>query len=203
MIGDLATVKEAKEFVQSRMCCGDAPSSFFDMTEDGNQIDMWPRVYKVCGGNIGLLELCASSAKDLGSWEEGIDVVTELAEEGVKSGFKPENFTGKQCRRSPAAWTKEEYKTVLMEIALAKEYKHVVSLEKLEEKVGSRSIRSMVEWNLVTVRVKSSWARDLPSTFFNELGDMRLVTMPSPVDLYFVLKMHDAGELNASSKGKI
>jgi hypothetical protein len=66
-IGDLATIDEAKLFVESLMLCNKAPSSFFDTTADGEEIDMWPRVYEICGGNIGLLERCAMHSKRLKS----------------------------------------------------------------------------------------------------------------------------------------
>jgi hypothetical protein len=33
--------------------------------------EMWERVYDVCGGNPGLLQLCASKAAALRSWELG------------------------------------------------------------------------------------------------------------------------------------
>ncbi|KAG7674784.1 hypothetical protein KSW81_006204 [Nannochloris sp. 'desiccata'] len=153
-IGNLATSDEAKKFVKYRKDCGDAPPDFFDTTKDGKKIDMWPRVYEVCGGNIGLLERCAGYAKDLGSWEEG-----------------------------------------LKEVSMGLE----VSFEKLEDAMGENALSSMVEWNLVALRRKSSWAKDLPVTVFAALNDVMLVTMPSPVDLYFVLKMYETGELDASS----
>ncbi|KAG7674733.1 hypothetical protein KSW81_006159 [Nannochloris sp. 'desiccata'] len=73
-IGDLATIDEAKQFVESLMLCKKAPSSFFDTTENGEQIDMWPRVYEICGGNIGLLERCGEYANDIGSWEAGFEM---------------------------------------------------------------------------------------------------------------------------------
>ncbi|KAH7619785.1 hypothetical protein NADE_008071 [Nannochloris sp. 'desiccata'] len=65
--------------------------------------------------------------------------------------------------------------------------------------MGENALSSMVEWNLVALRRKSSWAKDLPVTVFAALNDVMLVTMPSPVDLYFVLKMYETGELDASS----
>ena len=214
-IGDLADSDEAQAFVESRMRCGNAPSSFFDTTEDGKQIDMWPLVYDVCGGNIGTLESCALSAKELGSWEKGISVVTQVAEDWVKEGFSsenlipedlmkedlsPEELTAKCGRRSlwPAAWTTQDYKTVLREIAVAKY--HAVPLKELITKVSSTSITSMLEWNFVAVRSKSEWAKDLPVAVFEELQGTRLVTMPTPACLYIVKKMHAAGKLNAEPK---
>lgn len=85
----MATSDEAKKFVKYRKDCGDAPPDFFDTTKDGKKIDMWPRVYEVCGGNIGLLERCAGYAKDLGSWEEGLKEVSMGLEGAVKSGLWP------------------------------------------------------------------------------------------------------------------
>ena len=197
VIGDLATIDEAKQFVKSRMDCGNAPSSFFDQTDDGKEIDMWPRVYEVCGGNIGLLERCSTHAKRLWIWQAGLEEVSRAPEDAVKRGLWPEEFsTGGS--RSPAAWTEEDYKTVLRQIALAKEYKHAVSFDKLQDLVGEDALSSMVEWNLVSVRRQSRWAKDVPATVFTDLYDTTLVTMPSPARLYFVLKMHEAGKLDAA-----
>ena len=196
-IGDLATVDEAKQFVKSRMDCGNAPSSFFDQTDDGKEIDMWPRVYEVCGGNIGLLERCAGHANDLGSWEAGLEWISTDLQGAVKRGLSPRAFSRTGGSRSPPAWRKENYKTVLREIALANEHKHAVSFDKLQDLVGEDALVSMVQWNLVSVRRKSSWAKDVPEMVFTELDDEKLVTMPSPAELYFVLKMHKAGKLDA------
>ena len=195
-IGDLATIDEAKQFVVLLMLCTKAPPSFFDTTENGEQIDMWPRVYEICGGNIGLLERCAEYANDNGSWEDGLDWVSNDLEGAVKRGLSPGGFSRAGYSRSPAAWTKENYKTVLRECALAKKHKHAVSFKKLQDAVGEAALVSMVEWNLVAVRRKSLWAKDLPATVFTDLNDEKLVTMPSPAELYFVLKMYEAGDLD-------
>ncbi|KAG7674731.1 hypothetical protein KSW81_006157 [Nannochloris sp. 'desiccata'] len=194
-IGDLATIDEAKQFVESLMLCKTAPSSFFDTTENGEQIDMWPRVYEICGGNIGLLERCGEYANDIGSWEAGLEEVSTDLEDSVQRGLGPEDFPTSGSR-SLASWTEEDYKTVLREIVLAKI--HAVSFKKLRKMVGRKAVRSMVEWNLVTMRRKSKWAKDLPETLFIELNDTKLVTMPSPAELYFILKMYDDGELDAA-----
>ncbi|KAG7672512.1 hypothetical protein KSW81_001475 [Nannochloris sp. 'desiccata'] len=143
-IGDLATIDEAKQFVQSLM--------------------LWV-------------------SKDL--------------EDAVKSGLWPRGFSKTGGSRSPPAWTKEDYKTVLREIFLAKEHKHAVSFDKLRVEPGEDALLSMVEWNLVGVRRRSSWAKDVPETVFTDLKDTKLVMMPSPVELYFVLKMHEDGKLDA------
>jgi hypothetical protein len=200
-IGDLATIDEAKLFVESLMLWNKAPSSFFDTTQDGEQIDMWPRVYEMCGGNIGLLERCATHSKRLKSWEKGLKEVSADVEDAVEGGLWPEDFPTSGSR-SPAAWTEEDYKIVLREIAVAKEQKHAVSLKKLRKKVGKKAVQSMVEWNLVSVRTKSTWAKDLPETVFTDLKDTKLVTMPSPAHLYFVLKMYEDGELEAATSVK-
>jgi hypothetical protein len=194
----LATIDEAKQFVESLMLCKRAPSSFFDTTENGEQIDMWPRVYEICGGNIGLLERCAKHSKRLKSWEAGLDWVSRDLEGAVKRGLGPEDFPTIGSSRSLAAWTEEDYKTVLREIALAKDRKHAVSFEKLRKAVGKKAVRSMVEWNLLSVRRKSRWAKDLPATLFADLDDDKLLTMPSPAELYFVLKMYEHGKLDAA-----
>ena len=174
-----------------------APTTFFDTTDHSEQMDMWPRVYEICGGNIGLLERCARYAKATGSWKEGLEEVSNGPKAKVKKGLWPEDFPT-QGSRSPPAWTAEDYKTVLREIAFAKEYKHAVSYHQLKKMVGKKAVKSMVEWNLVAVRPYSSWAKDVPKTVFTDLDDEKLVTMPSPVALYFVLKMHEAGKLDAA-----
>jgi len=197
-IGDLATIDEAKQFIESLTLCKKAPLTFFDTTENGEQIDMWPRVYEVCGGNIGLLERCAKHSKRLKSWEKGLEEVSRDLEGAVKRGLWPGGFSRAGGSRSPAAWTKENYKTVLREIALAKTHKHAVSFDKLEDAVGEAALLSMVEWNLLALRRKSRWAKDLPATLFADLDDDKLVTMPSPAELYFVLKMYEAGKLDAA-----
>jgi len=180
------------------MLCKKAPSSFFDTTENGEEVDMWLRVYEVCGGNIGLLERCARHAKIEGSWEKGLQVVGKDPEDAVKRGLWPGGFARSGGSRSPAAWTEEDYKTVLREISLAKDHKHAVAYEKLRKMVGKKAVRSMVEWNLVALRRKSSWAKDLPETLYSELKDTKLVTMPSPAELYFVLKMYKDCKLDAA-----
>ncbi|KAG7674718.1 putative ATP-binding protein [Nannochloris sp. 'desiccata'] len=196
-IGDLATIDEAKQFVESLMLCKKAPPTFFDTTENGEQIDMWPRVYEICGGNIGLLERCAKHSNRLKSWEKGLKWISMDLEDAVQRGLGPEDFPTSGSR-SLAAWTEEDYKTVLREIALAKKHRHAVSFKKLRKIVGKKALRSMVEWNLVALRRKSPWAKDLPETVFADLNDTKLLTMPSPVELYFILKMYDDGELDAA-----
>ena len=181
------------------MICEKAPLSFFDTTDDREQIDMWPQVYDVCGGNIGLLERCARHSKRKKSWEDGLKAVSMDLKNAVKRGFSPRGFSRTGGSRSPAAWTKEDYKTVLREISLAKDQKHAVSYDKLEAAVGEDALVSMVEWNLVALRRESAWAKDLPETVFTDLNDTKLVVMPSPAELYFVLKMHKAGKLDAAT----
>ncbi|KAG7674181.1 hypothetical protein KSW81_006012 [Nannochloris sp. 'desiccata'] len=196
-IGDLATIDEAKQFIESLTLCKKAPPTFFDTTENGEQIDMWPRVYEVCGGNIGLLERCAKHSKRLKSWEAGLKWISMDLEDAVQRGLWPEDFPTSGSR-SLAAWTEEDYKTVLREIAVAKKHRHAVSFKKLRKIVGKKALRSMVEWNLVALRRKSLWAKDLPATVFADLNDTKLLTMPSPAELYFILKMYDDGELEAA-----
>jgi hypothetical protein len=197
-------MEEAKAFVELRRSLGDAPPTFFDTTESGEQIDMWPRVYAVCGGNFGLLERGAGHSNDLRSWKKGLDWISSDIEGAVKRGFGPGvgAYTGRYGLKNPSAWTKEDYKTVLREISLAKDHKHAVSFEKLQGIMGKKALLSMVEWNLVTVRRKCSWAKDLPEALFTELGDEKLVTMPSAVELYFALKMYNAGKLDAAPGGE-
>jgi hypothetical protein len=38
----------------------------------------------------------------------------------------------------------------------------------------------------------------LPETLFADLNDTKLVMMPSPAELYFVLKMYEDGKLDAA-----
>jgi hypothetical protein len=68
--------------------------------------------------------------------------------------------------------------------------------------VGEDALLSMVEWNLVALRRESAWAKDLPGTLFADLEDEKLVTMPSPAELYFVLKMYEDGKLETATSKK-
>jgi hypothetical protein len=120
----------------------------------------------------------------------------------VKRGLSPGAFSRTVGSRSPAAWTKENYKKVLSEIARAKEQKHAVSNDKLEDAVGEDALFSIVEWNLVALRRESAWAKDLLETLFADLEDEKLVTMPSPAELYFVLKMYEDGKLETATSKK-
>ncbi|KAG7671037.1 hypothetical protein KSW81_004464 [Nannochloris sp. 'desiccata'] len=148
---------------------------------------MWPRVYEVCGGNIGLLERCARYAKIEGSWEEGLKWIGMDPEDAMQRGLWPEGFSRTGGSRSPSAWTKEDYKTVSREIALAKEHRHAVSFDKLQNALGEKN--AAILGGMEFLSGKSSWAKDLPETVFSDLDDTKLVTMSSPVELYFVLKM--------------
>ncbi len=110
----------------------------------------------------------------------------------------------RECKRgfwslAPASWTKEDYKTVLREIALADQQNHAVSYDKLRNMLGKRALLSMVEWNLMALRRKSSWAKDVPETIYTIINDEKLVVMPSPAELYWVLKMHKDGKLDAAT----
>ncbi len=163
---------------------------------------MWPRVYEVCGGNIYSLERCAGHAKNEGSWEAGLETISRNSQSRLSEGLWPEGFTGRYGVKTSAAWTKEDYKTVLREIALAKDHKHAVSLKKLQKMVGKKAVLSLMEWNFLNVRPKSSWAKDIPESVFTELGDEKLVTMFSTIDVSCVVKMYEAGKLDASSPGE-
>jgi hypothetical protein len=123
----------------------------------------------------GLLERCEMHSKRLKSWEKGLKEVSRDLEDAVQRGLWPEHFPTSGSR-SQAAWTEEDYKIVLREIALAKEHKHGVSYQRLRKKVGKKAVQSMVEWNLVSLRRKSEWAKDLPETLFADLNDTKLVT---------------------------
>ncbi|KAG7674211.1 hypothetical protein NADE_009207 [Nannochloris sp. 'desiccata'] len=102
--GDLANSDEAKEFVKSLVRCGDAPLPLSDILKRWEQIDMWPQVYEVCGGNIGLLERCAKHEKVKRSRKKGLERAAMVPEDGVKKGLWPEDLPTNGSR-SPAAWT--------------------------------------------------------------------------------------------------
>ena len=57
----------------------DARTYFFDYVlpfrkHPPGETEAWKRVYDVCGGNPGVLQLCASKAAALRSWELGARV---------------------------------------------------------------------------------------------------------------------------------
>ena len=142
---------------------------------------------------LGYLNDAQSTRTVLGAGS--LDEVSRDLEDAVMRGLWPEDFPT-DGSRSLGAWTKEDYKTVSREIA--EEPKHAVSLRKLREKVHKKAVISMVQWNLLALRRKSSWAKDLPEKVFRDQNDTKLVMMPSPAELYFVLKMNEAGELDAA-----
>jgi hypothetical protein len=37
--------------------------------------EAWPRVYEVCGGNPGLLQMCVTASIRLMSWEKGAECI--------------------------------------------------------------------------------------------------------------------------------
>jgi hypothetical protein len=89
---------------------------------------------------------------------------------------------------------------VLRDIAVVKEHRHAVSFAKLRNVLDKRALLSMVVRNLMALRRKSAWAGDLPEAVFPVLKDEKLVTMPSPPELYFVLKIYEDGQARCSKE---
>ena len=98
--------------------------------------------------------------------------------------------------RRPRRWTPDQFRTVLRLIARAPH--HAVLEDKVEAALGedcSQVLLSLLEHNLVALRPWSKLARDLPREVFEEELGGRVVTMPSPAELYCVVRMDKAGKL--------
>lgn len=192
VIGDLASETEAKDFVQHLIDLGRGPQSLVETGVNGQPADMWPKVYEVCGRNIGLLVRCAGEAQKQKSWEMGLDSIIDRHKVVVEKGLYPEDHMASSSR-SPPAWRDDQGKFAYRQISRAKN--HAVSRNALQAMVGRAALRSMVEWNLLALRTKSSLAKDLQADAFAEKSDTVLVTMPSPAMLYCVKELDRAGKL--------
>jgi hypothetical protein len=99
--------------------------------------------------------------------------------------------------KSAPTWTPDELRTVLRLIARAPH--HAVLENKVAAALGGRGFEvllSLVEHNLLALRPRSRLARDLPPEVFEGRLGARVVTLPSPAELYCVLKMDEAGKLD-------
>jgi hypothetical protein len=96
----------------------------------------------------------------------------------------------------PRKWTPDQFRSVLRLIARAPH--HAVLERKVVAALGERGsqvLLSLVEHNLLALRPWSIMVRDLPREVYEGEVGARVVTMPSPAELYCVLVMHAAGEL--------
>ena len=93
----------------------------------------------------------------------------------VHSGLRPQPRDG---------WTPAQYATAVRSIIAAPA--NAVSARALMDKFGSggagrQVLQAMVRADLLAYRPKSDWARDIPSSAFEE--DFFVVTAPSPAEL--------------------
>jgi hypothetical protein len=154
----------------------------------------WERVYEVCGGNPGLLYICASDAAAFGSWETACASIVQTAATDIAKGLSPSTWEG-------AAWTTDDCRTVLHMIAssphaavpAAQLEAHLgFSLfglrlfgwggaQKLEAALGldgSKKLQSMNKMNLLLRRSYDPLARDIDAAAFGpDLEDV--YTLPS------------------------
>jgi len=70
--------------VLGNLSCEEARTYFFDYVlpfrkhAPSSASEAWERIYRTCGGNPGLLQLCASKAAALRSWELGACALAAL-----------------------------------------------------------------------------------------------------------------------------
>jgi len=154
----------------------------------------WERVYEVCGGNPGLLYICASDAAAFGSWETACASIVQTAATVIAKGLSPSTWEG-------AAWTTDDCRTVLHMIAssphaavpAAQLEAHLgFSLfglrlfgwggaQKLEAALGldgSKKLQSMNKMNLLLRRSYDPLARDIDAAAFGP-KKQDVYTLPS------------------------
>ncbi len=157
--------------------------------------EIWERVYDVCGGNPGLLQLCTSKAAALRSWElgarlrqhrcpavalrcavratTGCNAIVQTATTDISHGFFPE-VTWKD-----ASWSTEDFRTVLRSI-VSSSHAAVPVLQMYAElgDDGAAKLESMNAKNLLLRRAYDPLARDIDAAAFGpKLKDV--YTLPS------------------------
>lgn len=209
MIGDLTKV-EAKAFV----LCGDAvvdgaadlsdsvkkwpgliKMNLAEEIPDGAE-GLWDKIYKRCGGNIGLLQECVIEAGVKADWNKALRTITRGPRGAVMSGFSPTSVP--ELGEAPL-WTKPQWKRTLQ--CITKANHHAILRSKLEGELdalkddgivanGKLILLSMVGYNLLVLRPDSDLARDLPlEVFDDEEEDDRgvpeeVVMLPSPAHVW-------------------
>ena len=142
----------------------------------------WERVYEVCGGNPGLLYICASDAAAFGSWETACASIVQTAATDIAKGLSPSTWEG-------AAWTTDDCHTVLHMIASSPHA--AVPAAQLEAHLGfslfglrlfgwggAQKLQSMNKMNLLLRRSYDPLARDIDAAAFGpDLEDV--YTLPS------------------------
>ena len=104
--------------------------------------------------------------------------------------------------KSAPKWTPDQFRTVLRLIARAPH--HAVLAGKVAAALGehgSEVLLSLVEHNLLALRPRSKLARDLPPEVYEGKRGGRVVMMPSPAELYYVMELYKAGELGEEAGG--
>ena len=128
----------------------------------------WERVYEVCGGNPGLLYICASDAAAFGSWETSCTSIVQTAMTDIAKGLSPSTWEG-------AAWTSDDCRTVLRAIVTSPHA--AVQVEQLAALLGegaSAVLQSMHKMNQLLRRSYDPLARDIDAAAFG----------PRPKDVY-------------------
>ena len=132
----------------------------------------WERVYEVCGGNPGLLYICASDAAAFGSWETACASIVQTAATDIAKGLSPSTWEG-------AAWTTDDCHTVLHMIASSPHA--AVPAAQLEAALGldgSKKLQSMNKMNLLLRRSYDPLARDIDAAAFGP-KKQDVYTLPS------------------------
>jgi hypothetical protein len=132
----------------------------------------WGRVYEVCGGNPGLLYICASDAAAFGSWETACASIVQTAATDIAKGLSPSNWEG-------AAWTSDDSRTVLRAISTSPHT--AVQAEQLAALLGegaSAALQSMNKLNLLLRRSYDPLARDIDAAAFGP-KKQAVYTLPS------------------------
>ena len=142
----------------------------------------WERVYEVCGGNPGLLYICASDAAAFGSWETACASIVQTAATDITKGLSPSTWDG-------ATWTTDDCRTVLHMIASSPHA--AVPAAQLEAQLGFRlfglrlfgwggaqKLQSMNKMNLLLRRSYDPLARDIDAAAFGP-KKQDVYTLPS------------------------
>ena len=132
----------------------------------------WDRIYEVCGGNPGLLYICAGDAAAFGSWEAACASIVQTATTDITKGLSPSTWEG-------AAWTTDDCRTVLRAIATSPHA--AAQVEQLAALLGEGTngvavLQSMNKMNLLLRRSYDPLARDIDAAAFGpDLEDVYML----------------------------
>lgn len=132
--------------------------------------DEWRKIYEHCGGNIWLLRQCVTHASGDENWDSALWGIMADAVHAVDNAAGPESLVVLNSN-TPPLWNGAQWKKVLDLIVNAPH--HAVSKSKVEKELDKDSngrgyliLRSMVEYNLLSLRYPSRLARDLPQEVY-------------------------------------